>query len=473
MRNKNRLNPLLKILVFPSSFLFIIVVIAIGMFYYAFGITEPEGVSLASWPNRFTNNFSIWMENDKGKIKVKEIGLERLDKYGLWLQVIDETGKEVFSHNKPDKYPEKYVTSELISLQINNDKHEDTIFVSSYKSSGKTWNYLICFPYSIGKHMLYYNGENIGRLSPLFRIVILFCLCMVILFTIFYVFWLTKHLRKISKGINNLSVRHYTKLPEKGIFSDIYLSLNNMDVEIRRIDQAGMDTERIRKEWIANITHDLKTPLSPIKGYAELLMGSITFDDEVIKKYGSIILKNVNHTENMINDLKLTYQLDSGVVPFHPQAVNLVRFLKEIVIDIINDPAFKNYNIEFKNDVQECEALVDVDLFRRAMNNLIINALTHNPTDTKVTISIGLNESQEISICISDNGVGMSDKEQSELFNRYYRGTNTQTKTEGSGLGLAISKQIITLHNGTISVNSKQGEGSRFTIVFPLAGFIT
>ena len=452
-----------------SALLLIAVVIAIGMFYYIFGITEPEGLSLASWPDRFTDNFSVWMENDNGNVKIEEVGLKRLDEYGLWLQVIDETGQEVFCHNKPENYPIKYSASELISLHTSAYGQGNTIFVNNYEDSGETWSYLIGFPYAIGKHMLYYNGENVGRLSPLFRTGIFFILCSILLFVICYGFWLTRHLGKISKGIGDVSMRSYISLSEKGVFGEIYGALNKMDAEICHSDKVQQDTERIRREWIANITHDLKTPLSPIKGYAELLMDSLTLDSETIQEYGGIILKNVNHTEKMINDLKLTYQLDSGAVPYHPQTVRLVRFLKELVIDIVNDPAFANRSIEFESNIQECEVCLDIDLFRRAVNNLIINALTHNPPETKVTISIDTDPKKRILICISDNGIGMSDKEQSELFNRYYRGTNMKEKPEGSGLGLAIAKQIITLHNGNIAVKSKRGEGTRFTIVFPFA----
>lgn len=473
MQNKRKQNPFLRIFVLVSALLLITVVIALGMFYYIFGITEPEGISLTSWPDRFTDNFSVWMENDNGNVRIKEIGLERLDEYGLWLQVIDETGQEVFCHNKPVNYPIKYSASELIALRTSAYEQGYTVFVHSYEDSGETWSYLIGFPYAIGKHLLYYNGENVGHLLPLFRIGIFFVLSFIYLFVIYYGFWLTSHLSKITKGIGDISTRSYTPLPEKGIFGKIYGTLNKMDAEICHSDKVQQDTERIRREWITNITHDLKTPLSPIKGYAELLMDSSDPDSETIQEYGGIILKNVNHTEKMINDLKLTYQLDSGAVPYQPQAVRLVRFLKELVIDIVNDPAFADRSIEFESDIQECEVYLDINLFRRAVNNLIVNALTHNPPETKITISTDTDSQKRILICISDDGIGMSDAEQSELFNRYYRGTNMKEKPEGSGLGLAIAKQIITLHNGNISVKSKQGEGTQFTIVFPLGETIT
>ena len=465
---KNKKNPFLRIFVFAAVLLLIAVSATIGMFYYFFGITEPEGLSLASWPNRFTDNFSIWMGNDNGGIKIEEMGLERLDEYGLWLQVIDETGQEVFCYNKPLNYPAEYSASELISLSGSAYEQGYTVFVSSYEGSGETWSYLIGFPYVIGKHMIYSNGDHVGRLSFLFLMGISFILCFVLLFMVCYGFWLTRHLGRIVKGIGDISLRSYAALTEKGLFGEVYGALNQMDTEIRQSDKIQKDTERLRREWIVNITHDLKTPLSPIKGYAELLMGNPAPDKGAVQEYGGIILKSVNHTEKMINDLKMTYQLDSGAVPYHPQMVRLVRFLKELVIDIVNDPAFMNRSIGFESNIQECEVCLDVDLFRRAVNNLIINALTHNPPETEVTIRIDSDSEKKALICISDNGTGMSDKEQSELFNRYYRGTNTKEKPEGSGLGLAIARQIITLHGGNIDVRSRSGEGTCFTIVLSL-----
>lgn len=316
--------------------------------------------------------------------------------------------------------------------------------------------------------MLYYNGEHVGRLSFLFLMGISFILCFVLLFMVWYGFWLTRHLGRIAKGIGDISLRSYVPLTEKGVFGEVYGAINQMDIELRKSDKVQEDTERLRREWIVNITHDLKTPLSPIKGYAELLMGTPAPDKEAVREYGGIILKSANHTEKMMNDLKLTYQLDSGAVPYHPQTVRLVRFLKELVIDIVNDPAFANRRIGFESNIQECQVSLDIGLFRRAVNNLIINALTHNPPETEVTIRIDFGAEKKVLICISDNGTGMSEKEQSELFNRYYRGTNTKEKPEGSGLGLAIAKQIITLHGGNIDVRSRLGEGTCFTIILSL-----
>lgn len=342
----------------------------IGMFYYLFAIPEPEGLSLADWPNRFTDNFSLWMANEEGTLQIEKIGLERLEEYGLWIQVIDESGQEVFSQSKPEIYPERYSVSELLALSTNGYENGYTVFVNSFEESGRTWNYLIGFPYAVGKHVLYYNGETVSRLSP-------------------------------------------------------------------------------------------------IKGYAELLADGTAGEPQTVREYGSLILKNAEHTEKLINDLKLTWQLDSGTFPFHLQQVRMERYLKELVIDIVNDPAFSDHEIAFESDAADVSAAIDPELFRRAVGNLVINGLVHNPPDTKVTVSVWEDTGNSVCISVRDDGKGISEEEQAKLFTRYYRGTNTKEKPEGSGLGLAIAKQIVSLHGGEIAVKSRVGEGTEFTIRLP------
>ncbi len=467
MKDKWKLNPLLRIVALFLVLIILFIGAGIGLFYILFSIPEPEGLSLATWPNRFTDNFSIWMKNDEGTLQIEDIGLERLDEYDLWLQVIDETGQEVFSHNKPENFPAKYTASELMAFSTSDYEDGNTVFVSSFEEDGQTWNYLIGFPYDVGKYMLYYNGEVVGRLKPVFTLSLFGVIFAGSALFLIYGIWLTRQTGKIAKGIGNISRRVYKTIPEKGTFGSVYMALNKMNEEIRHSDQIKEETDRVRREWITNITHDLKTPLSPVKGYAELLADGTDIDTKTAQEYGTIILKNVDYAEKLMNDLKLTYQLESGAFPFRPQPVRLVRYLKELVIDIANDPAFSDRDIEFACDLPEFTVSIDPDLFHRAISNLVINALVHNPPTTKVIVSV-LKENQNIYISVRDNGIGISETEQAELFTRYYRGTNTKEKTEGSGLGLAIAKQIIVLHGGEIAVKSKIGEGTEFSIRLPV-----
>lgn len=283
----------------------------------------------------------------------------------------------------------------MLALGTNGYENGYTVFVNSFEESGRTWNYLIGFPYAVGKHVLYYNGETVSRLSPVFRMVITGVFCAAAVLILLYIIWLMRQMGKITRGIGKVSLRAYEPLPEKGVFRSIYAALNQMDAEIRRSDRMKEETERTRREWIANITHDLKTPLSPIKGYAELLADGTAGEPQTVREYGSLILKNAEHTEKLIN------------------------------------------------------------------------ALVHNPPDTKVTVSVWEDTGNSVCISVRDDGKGISEEEQAKLFTRYYRGTNTKEKPEGSGLGLAIAKQIVSLHGGEIAVKSRVGEGTEFTIRLP------
>lgn len=464
MKSKQKFNPFLCSFAVFSIFVLMMASITIGLFYYIFSIPEPEGLSIASWPQMFTDNFSVWMDYEDENLEVEKIGLDRLDEYGLWIQVIDESGQEIFSYSKPESYPTSYPASTLLAFGTSAYENENTVFVSCLEDSTETCSYIIGFPYAIGKYMLYYNGERFTRLLPVVKKIVLSALFIFAVLVFGYVCWISRKLSNITGGIRNVSQRAYIPLKEKGMFRDIFAALNKMDMEIRQSDKIKEETENARTEWIANITHDLKTPLSPVKGYAELLADNQIAGVETAQEYGKIILKNVSHVEKLLNDLKLTYQIDSGVVPYHPQEVLITRYVKEVVIDIINDPAFSKRIIEFESDGQELIVFLDPDLLRRAIQNIIINALIHNPPDTKIKISIGKSAASVVFISICDNGSGMDEAEQAKLFNRYYRGTNTREKPEGSGLGLAIAKQIVVLHGGNISVKSSPDIGTEFII---------
>lgn len=456
--------------IFLTAGILIAAGVAVGLFYYVFSIPEPEGLSIAKWPQDFTNSFALWVHYENGELAVDEIGLARLDAYGLWIQFIDESGQEIFSHNKPAGYPAKYAASELIAYGTGNYNGEYTVFTGSLDDPEEVCSYIIGFPYNIGKYVLHYNGDRVARLFPVAEGIVLATLGIFTACVLIYGLVLTRNFAKITGGIRNMSRRSYEPLQEKGMFGEIYGALNKMNQEICHADKVAEETERWRKEWIANITHDLKTPLSPIKGYAEMLADSSAADKQTIQEYGAVILRNVDYTEHLINDLKLTYQLDCGTVPYKPEPVLLTRCVREWVIDIVNDPAFANRKITFESNAPTLTVRIDPNLLRRAVKNLIVNALVHNPADTKVDVILETDSDRYVYLYIRDNGSGISETEQEELFNRYYRGTNTKEKPEGSGLGLAIAKQIIVLHGGDITVHSKSGGGTEFAVCLPLDG---
>ena len=238
---------------------------------------------IAHWPQIFTDNFSAWTTYENGELTIKQIGWDRLKEYGLWIQFIDESGKEIFSYNKPSDYPKEYSASELMAISTSDYKCGYTVFTGSLDDSEEICSYVIVFPNDIGKYMLHYNGDSVARLSPVVRVIILSALGTLIVSALIHGFWLSRKLSGITSGIRNISLHSYEPLKEKGMFSEIYGALNRLDREIRHADHISEETKQTRREWIANITHDLKTPLSPIKGYAEMLADSSTPDQVSIQ----------------------------------------------------------------------------------------------------------------------------------------------------------------------------------------------
>ena len=184
-----------------------------------------------------------------------------------------------------------------------------------------------------------------------------------------------------------------------------------------------------------------------------------------IRRYAGITLKNVSYIETLIDDLKLTYQLESGMLPVSREEQDIVRFMRELAIDILNTPEYEDRTIHFETEEADFLYSFDQTLLTRAFRNLIINAFVHGEADTEVTLRVSASNTA-LNISVADNGKGIELEAAEHLFDRYYRGTSTQQRPEGSGLGLAIAKSIIELHGGTISVSSAPNKGTVFYIEF-------
>ena len=192
--------------------------------------------------------------------------------------------------------------------------------------------------------------------------------------------------------------------------------------------------EKIREEWVTNITHDIKTPLSSIKGYAELI-GEYELDETEKNRYVDIILNKSDYIHGLIEDLNITYQLKSTLFPLQKKEEDLVEIVRESIIEILNHPLYEDSQLDFSTELDRYSFPCDKALIQRAFMNLIYNAIVHNPKDTDIKIEIKKKQ-KRISIIIEDHGVGIAEEEIENLFTRYYRGTNTGETHKGSGLGL-------------------------------------
>lgn len=445
------------------------ILLVVLLFFLLVLVQKPDGSFVRSdWPQRFTTEFAEQIIFVEEKPQIKQTGLELLQTEGIGLQILDISGQVQLGYQVPEPAKKRYSVIEQQQLMQTGQVEGYTVFGGTVADQDHHYTYMLYYPIEIAKVTMYLNGAQFvgGKRMILPMIAILFCV--ILLAGIVYGFQTTRAMDRLTLAIQDISRRRYVPEQAHGVFTDLYDSLYTLDAEIKASDQLRRETEKIREEWIANITHDLKTPLSPIKGYAEILWEQEKQSETQCRRYAGIMLKNAVYMETLLDDLKLTYQLDSKILPIKRTKQNIVRFLKEIVIDILNMPDYKARTIDFVCIEETIFYTFDAMLLTRALRNIMINAFIHGTSDTALRVVVTQVDTT-LQICIVDNGVGLSSEAIQHLFDRYYRGTSTEQKPEGSGLGLAIAKRIIEQHEGTITVSSTLGEGTAFQINFLLS----
>lgn len=276
---------------------------------------------------------------------------------------------------------------------------------------------------------------------------------------------LVKPMVSVVEDIDDLKNGIYeNKKNKQGIFKEVSKNINNLSIILKENEIERKEADKAKEEWIANISHDLKTPLSSIKGYAQLLNGDqyeINIDEA--KRYGNAILDNSNYIQDLVNDLSLVYKLKNKVLPINFKEENLINLVQESIIDLLNNIKYSDREINFNYHDENIRLNCDKKYLKRAINNLIINSLEHNSKDTIVNVFV-LKKENNINIIVEDNGQGIRKEDLKNIFNRYYKGVNTSSASNGSGLGMAIAKEVIESHNGSINIESEVGVGTKIII---------
>ncbi|MBJ8204807.1 HAMP domain-containing histidine kinase [Bacillus cereus] len=251
------------------------------------------------------------------------------------------------------------------------------------------------------------------------------------------------------------------------LFRDVTSSLEHLSITLKKNDAMRQVLQQTREEWITGLTHDLKTPLSSIYGYALLLESNqYNWTDRDIQQFGNVMKEKSQYMTTLIDDLSLTYQLKNNSLPAQHVNVEINQFVQKVLLQFINNPTLQNQNIEFVPSSNKIQYFIEEKWFQRIIENLLVNAVKHNNETTNVIVKLSQN-ANSFTLSISDDGKGMDEKTKELLFERYYRGTNTEESNIGTGLGLAITKQLVHAHNGTISVDSALGKGTTIILVFP------
>ncbi len=284
------------------------------------------------------------------------------------------------------------------------------------------------------------------------------------------IYLLTRNLSRITDTVIRFKEGDYeARIPEdqKGDFVPLANTFNDMADTINANIEEIKSVERLRRELIANVSHDLRTPLAIMQGYVEtLIMKEDTISKEDRVKHLNTVLSSSKRLSKLVGQLFEYSKLEAKQI--QPQKEPF--FMSELAQDVLAKYKIlaEKRNIQLALDRQGELPMVfaDVSLVERVIQNLMDNALKFTPDNGKIALELSETNSG-IEVKVSDSGPGIPEDQQAHIFERYFKAKNNEHKSSGAGLGLAIVKKILEIHDSTISVSSRPNQGATFAFFLP------
>ena len=243
---------------------------------------------------------------------------------------------------------------------------------------------------------------------------------------------------------------------------DMYRNYEDMRLRLKENAEEKIQREKQNRELISNISHDLKTPITAIKGYSEGIIDGIADTPEKMDRYVKTIYIKAIDMEKLINELTVYSGIDNNRIPYHFHKILVGEYFRDCIEEVGMDLENKNFKLDYVNLVSlDTMIIADPEQLKRVVNNIISNSVKYmDKPNGEINIRI-LDEVDSIRVEIEDNGKGIAQKDLQNIFDRFYRtDASRNSGTGGSGIGLSIVKKIIQDHGGYIWATSKEGEGT-------------
>ena len=253
-------------------------------------------------------------------------------------------------------------------------------------------------------------------------------------------------------------------LPDKenGEIGELYRNYEDMRLRLKESTDEKIFAEKQNKELVSNISHDLKTPITAIKGYVEGIMDGVAETPEKMDKYIRTIYNKANDMDRLINELTVYSGIDSNRIPYHFHRINVSEYFGDCIEEVGLDLESRNIELDYSNLVPpDTMIIADPEQLKRVINNIIGNSVKYMDKPKGIIDIRILDEIDSIRVELEDNGKGIAAKDLPKIFERFYRTDASRNSAQGgSGIGLSIVKKIIEDHGGYIWATSKEGEGT-------------
>lgn len=408
-------------------------------------------------------------QNTDNAVLQNNLRIEYLAKaYGCRIQLINKKSRIIYDSGSDVG---KISVSRYVRLSMKGDEQQNRYdegveyaipliaSENSGSSSGKTVIGVLYLNYSLRDVDAYY--ENVYRYVSI-TIILLLIFDLVAAWIISFLF--TRPIKRIEKSIDEISVEK--NLVDEEAEHD-YPEVMEISRDFRKLVNRFKKQVQSQQEFVSNVSHELKTPITSMKILADSLIGQEGVPEELYQDFLQDISKEIDRENDIITDLLELVRIEKSQTEINISSVNINEILETVLKRLVPIAESKNIELIFES-FRPVIADVDEVKFARVANNLVENAIKYNNTDGKVTVTLN-SDYQYLYLNVADNGIGIAEEDQDRVFDRFFRVDKARAReTGGSGLGLAITKEIVEKHHGSIKVHSKEEEGTTFTVRIPL-----
>lgn len=282
------------------------------------------------------------------------------------------------------------------------------------------------------------------------------------------VFLPVNELNTAMKNIAGGNLEYMLNTNNKGEIGELYKNYEDMRLRLKESTDEKFEHEKQNRELISNISHDLKTPITAIKGYVEGIMDGVADTPEKMDKYIKTIYNKAHDMDRLINELTVYSGIDSNRMPYHFHRINVADYFGDCIEEVGLDLESKNIELNYFNLVSPDTVIIaDPEQLKRVIDNIIGNSVKYLDKEKGIIDIRILDEVDSIRVEIEDNGKGIAAKDLPNIFERFYRTDASRNSSKGgSGIGLSIVKKIVEDHGGYIWATSKENEGTCLHFVF-------
>ncbi len=274
-------------------------------------------------------------------------------------------------------------------------------------------------------------------------------------------------MKTIAQRISHGDFSKKLDVKRKDELGSLARSLNRMADDLQTQIESLKKMDQVRTDFVANVSHELKTPLTSIKGYVETLRDGALEDTENADKFLKIINKHVDSLTNIVDDLLALSEVELKGEKLKKEIFDLKTLLDEVIQSFEHTFQERNLDFEFLSEDQKVEIFADKGKIERVLINIIDNAAKYTEKGGHIKLFL-LKDENYISLQLKDNGVGIPKEDVARVFERFYRVDKARSKdVGGTGLGLSIVKHIVLLHQGSVNIKSDIGQGTEILIEFP------